>query len=166
MVEERVNGTIIESYLVCKRQAWLHLHKITPFQEHPLLELGRIIDEYSYKRSIKRIILENIQIDIVERQDEELLIGEIKKSSKAKDIAKTQLLFYMYTLKKMGVPSTGILMFPKERRREKVLLTKEEEENIEKLVKEISNLANLEQIPQFEKSAFCKNCAYKEFCFV
>ncbi|MCI4463845.1 MAG: CRISPR-associated protein Cas4 [Caldisericum sp.] len=161
----KVSGTLIESYLICKRQAWFHLHKIIPFQDHPFLEIGRLIDETTYERDLKRINLESVQIDFIKTKEGEIVVGEIKKSSKSKDIAKMQLLYYLKVLKDLGVPSKGILSFPTERRREFVELTTEDEEKLKRIVKEIENLSNESFPPPLEKIPFCKNCAYKEFCF-
>jgi CRISPR-associated exonuclease Cas4 len=57
------------------------------------------------------------------------------------------------------------LSFPTERRREFVELTTEDEEKLKRIVKEIENLSNESFPPPLEKIPFCKNCAYKEFCF-
>jgi CRISPR-associated exonuclease Cas4 len=160
-----INGTIIDSYLVCKRQAWLQSRRVIPPQDHPLLEMGRIINDYSYQHELKSVQLENIQIDLVRKENEEVLIGEVKKSSKAEDIARMQLLFYMYRLEQMGVKSKGILLFPKEKRRIAVEMTDQERDSIEHLINEITKLIALESPPPVKKIPFCKNCAYKEMCF-
>jgi len=161
----KVSGTLIESYLICKRQAWFHLHKIIPFQDHPFLEIGRLIDETTYERDLKRIKLESVQIDFIRTKEGEIVVGEVKKSSKSKEIAKMQLLYYLKVLKDLGITSKGILSFPTERRREFVELTTEDEKKLEMIVKEIENLSNELTPPPFKRIPFCKNCAYKEFCF-
>ncbi|MGB9794666.1 MULTISPECIES: CRISPR-associated protein Cas4 [Caldisericum] len=166
MVDDfKITGTLIQSYLICKRQAWFHIHKIIPFQDHPLLEIGRLIDEYSYERDLKRIILDNVQIDFVRGKNGDLLVGEVKKSSKAKEIAKMQLLFYLWVLEEKGIKAKGVLSFPTERRREFLELKETERRKIFDIIEGINDIAIMENAPSFKKIPFCKNCAYKEFCF-
>lgn len=167
MVDEpKVTGTLIESFLICKRQAWFQLHKVIPFQDHPLLEIGRLIDETSYERSFKSIVFDNVKIDFVKTKSGELVVGEVKKSSKVREVAKMQLLFYLKYLKDVGIPSRGILCFPTEKRREFVELTLEEEAKIVVVENEIKKLSTQNKPPLFKKCSFCKNCAYREFCFI
>lgn len=165
MVEFSVNGTLVESYINCKRQAWFHIHRIKPFQDHPLLEIGRLVDEDAYERDFKRVNLDSIQIDIVRREHEELVIGEVKKSSAAKESARLQLLFYMYTLNKLGLGCRGLLMFPKEKRKEWVILDDDAIHRVELLISDLEELAKSRNPPELEKKAICKNCAYLEWCF-
>jgi len=159
-----VNGTLVQSFMICKRQAWLMSRQITPDQQNPFLELGRLIDEESYGRDKKKINLDNIVIDLIRAEDEDILVGEVKKSSKAKESAKMQLLFYLYVLKEKGLNTKGILLFPEEKKREYVELTEELENKIKKLIEEIEYTILQELPPPFKKINFCKNCGYKEFC--
>lgn len=159
-----INGTLVQSYMICKRQAWLMSRQIIPDQQNPYIELGRLIDEESYSRDKKKINLDNIVIDLIRAEDEDILIGEVKKSSKAKESAKMQLLFYLYVLKEKGLKTKGILLFPEEKKREYVELTEELENKIITLIEQIEYTILQELPPTFKKINFCKNCGYKEFC--
>lgn len=50
------------------------------------------------------------------------MVAEVKKSSRSFDAAQLQLGHYLYELEKQGQHAKGLLLFPKERRREEVLL--------------------------------------------
>jgi|UniRef100_A0A7C3WVY5 CRISPR-associated exonuclease Cas4 len=161
-----ITGSLIESFLICERQAWLMAHQVTPDQDHPYLEIGRLIDEESFTEEKKKISLENMIIDLIKTENKTLIIGEIKKSSKAQDMAKLQLAFYLYSLKNnYGIKADGILIFPKEKRRVRVILDKELEEKIEDTIKKVEILIYRERPPLPQKIPYCKLCAYREFCW-
>lgn len=131
---EKITGTLMQSYFICHRQLWLMSRQLIPDQEHPYLVMGRILDESSYARERKRISFENIVLDFVRSgEGEDLIIGEIKKSSKAEKSARMQLAYYLYRLKETGIQAKGILSFPRERKRTPVELTPELEKELEKI---------------------------------
>ncbi len=161
---EEVTGSLVQSYNICKRQVWLMAHQIIPDQEHPYIEMGRLIDDMSYDRDRKKINFENVVIDLVRNDNGNLLVGEVKKSSKAVDSAKLQLLFYLYKLKQNGIEAKGQLFFPEERKKIDVGLTSESEAEVVNAINEIRDIINMDKAPVFEKIPYCKNCGYKEFC--
>ncbi|MDI3535043.1 MAG: CRISPR-associated exonuclease Cas4 [Thermosediminibacterales bacterium] len=160
-----ITGALVQSYNICKRQAWLMAHQIIPDQEHPFIEIGRLIDEESYGRDKKKVNFENIVLDLIRSNDEDLLVGEVKKSSRAEESARMQLAFYLYKLKQSGINARGILLFPEERKRVMLELTPELENRVEEVIKEIEKLILKEMPPPFKKIRYCKNCGYKEFCW-
>jgi CRISPR-associated exonuclease Cas4 len=160
-----ITGSLIQSYLNCRRQAWLFAHSITADQDDTYLALGRLIDEDSYKRDVKRVEMGNLIIDLVKTKHGEVLIGEVKKSSKSPEAAKLQLAYYLYFLKKNNITSKGVLLFPKERKKIPVELSSELEKEVEQTIKEIQQIVQSEIPPSKEKNRFCTHCAYREFCW-
>lgn len=160
-----ITGTLIQSYKICRRQTWLMAHQIVPDQENQYIEIGRLIDEESYSREKKKVHLENVVLDFVTSDDGDVIVGEVKKSSRAQDSARMQLAFYLQKLKQSGVDAKGILMFPEERKRVVVELTPELEKELEEMTDEIQKIILQELPPQPKKIGFCKNCGYKEFCW-
>lgn len=79
MIIPPITGTLIWYYYICKREVWLMARQITPFQEHPFIELGRLISEESFSREKKDIRLDNIAIDLIQKPDGQVVVGEIKK---------------------------------------------------------------------------------------
>jgi CRISPR-associated exonuclease Cas4 len=160
-----VTGTLIQCYNICKRQTWLMAHQIIPDQDNPFIEIGRFIDEESYGRDKKKINYENVVLDLVKTNEGDLVVGEVKKSSRAKDSARMQLAFYLYKLKQNGVEARGMLLFPEERKRIMVDLNPELEQQLETMIKDIERIIFQENPPPFKKIGYCKYCGYKEFCW-
>ena len=161
----KVSGTLMWYYFVCKREVWLMSREVTPFEEDDLLEIGRLIHEDSYKREKKEVDLFSMKIDVLRKTNGRLLIGEMKKSSSYLMPARMQLLFYLYRLKEMGISAEGELLVPKERKKEKVILSEEAEEKVKNAISDIQKIIALETPPPAVKTHFCNKCAYKDFCF-
>ncbi len=160
-----ISGTLVWYYYICPRQVWLMSRELTPDQEDPFLEIGRLISETAYKDERKEVRIENIVIDLLRRDDEDVVIGEVKKSSRYELSAKMQLAYYLLRLKRLGVIAKGELLFPKERKRIKLELTPELEEELEKALNEIEEIIKLEKPPEAKRNRFCSKCAYREFCW-
>lgn len=160
-----VNGTLVWYYTICIREVWLMSHGISPNQDDSNIDLGRFIHEDSYSRDKKEISIGNVKFDILSEKDGYMMIGEVKKSSKYIESAKMQLAYYLLELKRNGIDGIGVLMFPKEKKREEVILTDELIEELESIEKQILRIC-YESAPQEPKKInFCKNCAYAEFCW-
>ncbi|HOT03985.1 MAG TPA: CRISPR-associated protein Cas4 [Methanolinea sp.] len=160
-----VSGTLVNSFRACRRQAWLFSRKIEPDQSHPYLSVGRFINETTFQREKKTIHVENIAVDMIITGENDLLIGEIKKSMRSFTTAEIQLLYYLFTLKQQGVSAKGVLIFPEERRRIPVELTDEKELEIKDLLGRLHSTLALEFPPPVEKIPYCSHCSFREFCF-
>jgi CRISPR-associated exonuclease Cas4 len=168
LVEEsdfKITGTLIWYYYICKREVWLMARQIVPEQENPHIEIGKFISETTYKRDKKQIHLEGITIDLAKLDDEKLVIGEVKKTSKFRDSARMQLCYYLYVLRDYGIEAEGELLFPKEKKREKVVLTDEVIKELESTIKEIREIVSRELPPPAVRIGYCTNCGYREFCW-
>lgn len=77
-----------------------------------------------------------------------------------------QLLFYLYQLKKEGIDAQGELLIPKEKKKVSVELTDELIEKLKTAIAEIREIISKEEPPLPKKIPFCRNCAYREFCWV
>lgn len=160
-----VTGTDIWYFFICKRQTWLMTHRIAPDSEDENMDIGRFIHEYRYGREKKEIEIGTIKIDRMKKQGDVLVVQEIKKSSRFIESATYQLLYYLQTLRKMGIEAKGELLFPEERRKESVELTDKAERTLNEAVVQIQDIANLPFPPKPVKINFCRNCAYREYCW-
>lgn len=160
-----VTGTDIWYYFICKRETWLMLHRIAPDEEDENVEIGRFIHEYRYGREKKEISIDNIKIDRLKKIKGKLVVQEIKKSSRFKESARFQLLYYLDTLQKMGIEAIGELLFPEERKTEVVELTPESKMELNRAIEDIREIARLPVPPDSKKIKFCKKCAYREYCW-
>ncbi|GIX41985.1 MAG: CRISPR-associated protein Cas4 [Leptospiraceae bacterium] len=163
ILNENINGTLIWYYYICHREVWLIGHSIEPNQENDFIKIGRHIHEHFYKKQKKELLIDNkIKIDIIENKK---VIGEIKKSSSFLKSARMQLAFYLYYLKQKGINLKGELLIPEERKKERVILTKEIEQELQDSIKKIKEILELKKPPKPVKIPYCKNCAYKELCW-
>lgn len=161
----RITGTLIWYYYICKRETWLMAHQITSNQDNELLELGKLLSGESYSREKKEVRVGNVVFDLLKSKKEDIVIGEIKKSSKFIESAKMQVSFYLKKLKDFGVDAKGELLFPKEKKKivieldEEIINTlKEAEKNIKKIL--------IEEFPEKPKKIkFCNSCSYSEYCW-
>lgn len=160
-----VTGTDIWYYFICKREVWLMMHQIAPDQEDENVNLGRFINEHTYQRNKQEVMVGNIKIDRVRREEGQLIIGEVKKSSRYIRSARYQLLYYLRTLKEMGIEARGELLFPEEKKTEKVILTDEHERELDEAISDIRRIVRLPVPPAPVKNSFCQRCAYREYCW-
>lgn len=166
MLEQmHVTGTDIWYYFICKRESWLMMHSIAPDEDDENVDLGRFIHEYRYGRGEKEVDAEHIKMDRLKKVGGELVVQEIKKSSRFLESARFQLLYYLDTLRQMGINAKGELSFPEERRTETVVWTEEGKQKLEEAVSNIRNIARMPVPPDPKKNNFCRKCAYREYCW-
>lgn len=58
----KLSGSIIQAYLICKRQAWFVSRQIEGDQYNEFLEIGRMLSEVTYRREKKKLLLEEIKL--------------------------------------------------------------------------------------------------------
>jgi len=160
-----VVGSLVNAYIICHRKAWLMYRQISPDEDNTLLHIGRLIQRDTYGREQKELRLEHLVLDLIRRNDEDLIVAEVKKSSRGLEAARMQLAFYLYELRRMGIEAKGELLFPTERRRERMVLDESLARRVEHLKEDILTLVLQESAPRPERKSFCKNCAYAEFCW-
>jgi len=164
-IDRSITGYLVNAFYICCRKLWLFAHEINPSTENPYLEIGTLIGEETYKREKKEIHIGNMKIDIIKREKDNVVVAEVKKSSKGEEAAKMQLLFYLYQLKGKGVEVKGELLIPKEKKRVEVVLNDENERKLLQDIEKIKNIISQDKPPEKVKNHFCRNCAYDEFCW-
>lgn len=160
-----VTGTHIWYYYICKREVWLMIHQIAADQDDEHLDLGRFINERTYLRNKKEFSIGHIVVDRLRQENGELIIGEVKKSSRFIESARYQLLYYLDTLRQMGIEAKGELLFPEERKKEQIAWTPEAKQKLDEAVADIRRIARLPVPPPPRKISFCRKCAYREYCW-
>lgn len=165
MNDLNVNGTLVWYYFICKRELWLMAHNIVPDQDDINIEIGRFIHENSYARKKKELSIGNVKVDVLSKKDGYLMVGEIKKTSKYIESAKMQLAYYLLELKRHGLDGTGVLMFPKERKRIEISLNNELIKELEELEEDILRICYAPYPENPKKINFCRKCGYTEFCW-
>jgi CRISPR-associated exonuclease Cas4 len=160
-----IGGTLIWYYFICPRQVWLIAHQLTPDGEDTNIQIGRLIDETSYAREKKQLIVGSSKMDIFRAESDGLVVGEVKKSSRYRRSARMQLAFYLKELRGRGVHARGELRFPREKEIESVELTDTLIGELDKAEAHIREIVALEHPPLPARIHLCTKCAYAEFCW-
>ena len=162
----RVNGTLINYYLHCKRQCYLHGNRMNLEDNSEQVKIGKALHEEKDEKSNTEIALDNIRLD---RLTDEYLT-EMKKSDADIEAAKWQLLFYLKVLKDKGIIRKGKLEFVEKGKSNKKImyfdLTEETEAELQKYIGEIEDLLEQSTVPNVLNKTQCKKCAYYEYCYI
>jgi CRISPR-associated exonuclease Cas4 len=161
----RITGTMFYYYFVCHRKLWCFANQIQMEQESEAVLLGKLLDESSYNREDKQILIdETVNIDFIKDWK---VLHEVKKSKSIEEASLWQVKYYLYFLRERGIPvQKGILDYPKIKQRKEVQLTNEDEAEIRRIIIEIERIVSQEKSPQVINSKICKACAYFEYCYV
>ncbi len=165
MEEIHLTGSAFYNYVICPRKAWLMQYQVDPEREHDLLAQGRLNNVEHYQRADKELPLPGIKVDQVRRENGELVIGEVKKSSSGLKASILQLSFYLHRLEEAGVRARGEVLIPKERKKVPVILDEDTQARLSDATEEITQLLLTTRPPKAEWIKFCPNCAYAEFCW-
>lgn len=161
----KVTGVMFYYYFVCKRKLWLFSKGITLENESENVLLGKLLDESSYKRDKKHIMIDNtINVDFIRDWK---IIHEVKKSRSIEDAAVWQVKYYLYFMKQRGIEvEKGVLDYPKLKIRKDVFLEEGDAGKIEGILSEIGEIIDKKIPPDIIKSKICKSCAYYEYCYI
>lgn len=161
----KINGHLIQAMMICQRQVWHLSRSISsdPSNEH--MVLGRLIDENSYTRERHQVAFGDNKFDFIQSEGDRVIVCEVKKSSRAEASARLQLAHYLYELEKMGIEASGVLMFPKEKKRVSIELTMETKNELDGIYKEIKTLTELGNPPPAKSGKYCPKCSYAEYCW-
>jgi len=161
-------ATHINYYFVCKRKLWLFANGINMEHTSDLVYEGKLIHETSYPQRPVRyeeLEIDGIKIDFYDANNK--IIHEIKKSDKVENAHEWQVKYYIYVLEQNGIEGvSGILEYPALRHTNKIEITEEDRQYIQKIKQEIKQLIEGDQCPSIINSKICKNCSYYEFCYV
>jgi CRISPR-associated exonuclease Cas4 len=158
-----VSGLHIQYYHVCHRKLWLYAKGIGMEEEYERVHDGKLLHASSYKNVDRKELLvdESFKIDAIDGE----YVREVKVSSKMTEVDRWQLLFYLYELKKRGLNKKGLISYTLEKKTEEVILKPEDENKLDKMIKEIEEITNTEKPLKVKKVSYCKKCAYFDFCF-
>jgi len=161
-----ITATHFNYYHVCKRELWFFSQQIQCEQESELVALGKLIHEASYADEKKEFEFEGIKVDWLDLKNK--VIHEVKKSDKVDEAHIWQVKYYLYYFKINHLGDfTGEINYPKLRKTEKVILTEDDIDSIQKIEKEILEIINNEQAPKVDKvMKICKSCSYYELCWI
>lgn len=160
-----ISGMQIYYYFVCHKKLWYFSNELSMESENENVQLGKILDETSYKGKNKHIMIDDaINIDFITEQN---LIHEVKKSKKIEEASIWQLKYYIYYLKNKGVENLrGRIDYPLLRQSMNIELTESDEKEFERILSDIESIISSELPPNCEIKRFCKSCSYYYFCCI
>ena len=161
-------GTQVAYYFLCRRKLWLFSRGLGMESTSELVNLGRVIDEFSFRREYKGEFFsdEPIKVDFL-RISNGIVVHEVKKSSKMEEVHEWQVKYYIWYLSRKGVSvREGVIHYPRAFRMKKVVFTEKDARLIEEALKGIKDVLSLPEPPPPRRTKICSKCAYFEFCFV
>lgn len=154
--------------LLCRRKLWLHHQQIRMEDNSANVAVGKQIDRQSYARRARRwtqLDLGHLKIDHFDANAR--VVKETKKSPKLEYVHVAQVKYYLRALERRGVEGvSGLLEYPRQRRTTRVELTDtDREQTIPGWEAEIAQITELAVCPEAAPKAYCKNCAFYDFCY-
>ena len=161
----QITGIMIYYYFVCKRKLWYFKNEINMEQNSELVEMGKILDETSYERESKSILIDNtINIDFIKGG---CVLHEVKKTKSIEEAEIWQVKYYMYYLQKRGVKDIiAKIDFPLLKETKEIYLSDNDIKTLNTVIKDIEKIVSNEKIPNVLENKICKRCAYYDLCYV
>lgn len=161
----KITGVMVYYYFVCEKKLWYFIKNINMEQNSELVSMGKLIDESTYRREKKNILIdETINVDFLKDWK---IIHEVKKSRKIDIASKWQLKYYIWILRGKGVDiKKGIIDYPLIRKREDVFLSQEDISELNIVLENIKYISSLKLPPLGHKKTICRKCAYYELCYI
>ena len=156
---------MIYYYFICERKLWYFTNEINMEQNSELVSLGKILDESSYNRENKNILIDNtINVDFIKNG---AVLHEVKKTKAIEEAGIWQVKYYMYYLENKGVKNvTAKIDFPLLRETKEIILEQEDKKVLENVIKNIEEIAQKDKPPKPIEQKTCKKCAYYDLCYV
>lgn len=160
-----VTGIMIYYYFICQRRLWYFANQINMEQNSELVEIGKIIDETTYTREKKQILIDNtINIDFVKNG---AVLHEVKKTKSIEEAGIWQVKYYIYYLENKGVQNIKAKIdFPLLRESKEIILEDEDKKILDKVTKNIQEIIRMDKPPQIINSKICNKCSYYDLCYV
>jgi CRISPR-associated exonuclease Cas4 len=162
-----ITGTQFNYYLICHRKLWLFSSGINMEHTSDLVYEGKLIHENSYPQRPEHhteIEMDGIKIDFYDPKRK--IIHEIKKSDSYEQAHEWQIKYYIYIMQKNGMEGmTGVLEYPKMKETRVVEFSKDDYDEINRMVAEITQIAGSVNCPEKKSFSKCRNCAYTDFCW-
>ena len=162
---KNITGLMLYYYFICERKLWYFINEINMEQNNELVSIGKILDETTYTREKKNIMIDNtINIDFIKNG---AILHEVKKTKSIEQAGIWQVKYYMYYLEKRGIQNIKAKIdFPLLRETKEIKLEQSDREILDNVIKNIEGIAKKEIPPKVIDSKICKKCAYFDLCYV
>ncbi|MCO6488646.1 MAG: CRISPR-associated protein Cas4 [Phaeodactylibacter sp.] len=163
-----ISATHISYYHLCHRKLWLFHRKIKMEHTSDTVYEGKLIGSQAYARRAGRwreLSLGPIKVDHFDPRQK--LVREVKKSPKLEASHVAQVKYYLYYLEQAGVDNPrGLIEYPKHRKTTDVRLTGADRQEIRGWEAEIERIVQQPNCPELVRKSYCRQCAYRDFCFI
>ena len=162
---KEITGMMVYYYFVCKKKLWYFANQIQMEQNSELVEIGKIIDETSYKNQEKHILIDNtINIDFIKNN---VILHEVKKTKSIEEASIWQVKYYMYYLEQKGVENIKAKIdFPLIKETKDVVLNYEDRQALQNIITNIREIINPKNPMDVIQDKKCKKCAYYDLCYI
>ncbi len=160
-----ITGIMIYYYFVCQRRLWYFINQINMEQNSELVQIGKIIDETTYTKEKKQILIDNtINIDFIKNG---AVLHEVKKTKSIEEAGIWQIKYYMYYLENKGVENVKAKIdFPLLRESKEIILEDDDRKVLDNVITNIEEIARMEKPFDIINSKICKKCSYFDLCYV
>lgn len=160
-----ITGMMVYYYFVCERKLWYFINQINMEQNSELVQIGKILDETTYKKEKKQILIDNtINIDFIKNG---AVLHEVKKTKAIEEAGIWQIKYYIYYLQNKGVENVKAKIdFPLLRETKEIYLEPEDKKQLENIIKNIEEIAQMDKPPKTLNVKICNKCSYFDMCYV
>lgn len=143
----KISGMMIYYYFVCKRKLWYYINQLNMEQNSELVAIGKILDENSYKREKKGILIdETINVDFIKNG---AVLHEVKKTRSIEQAGLWQLKYYMYYLENKGIQNiSAIIDYPLIKETKNVFLGEDDRKTLKKVINDIEKISKYDRPPE------------------
>jgi len=158
-----LHGLHFQHVALCKRRAWMYLHRINFAQWYHRVELGMVRHETSYARDHSVQGLFGLAPDRIDWNQH--IVYENKGTGGAVEAADNQTAFYALMLSiTTGVRWLAITHILSSRRHRKVELDDRRLEKLWEALSELERLSAMENVPLAQRIPLCATCSVAGFC--
>ncbi len=161
----KITGVMIYYYFICHRKLWYFCNEINMEQNSELVSIGKILDETTYNRENKSILIDDtINIDFIKNG---AVLHEVKKTKSIEEAGIWQLKYYMFYLEQRGVKNISAKIdYPLIRESKEIYLEEEDRNILRNIEKNIEEIIKEDKPPKVMNDKMCKKCAYFDLCYV
>lgn len=160
-----ITGIMIYYYFICQRRLWYFANQINMEQNSELVKIGKIVDEMTYAREKKQILIDNtINIDFIKNG---AILHEVKKTTSIEEAGIWQIKYYMYYLENKGIKDIKAKIdFPLLRKSKEVNLDDNDRQVLDKVIENVKEIIKMDRPTSVIDSKICNKCSYFDLCYV
>ena len=163
-------ATHVAYYHLCHRKLWLAWHgiRLENVTDNTYVETGKLISQTTYARRPQKwreLSLPGIKIDHFDPTTN--TVREVKKSRKLEKAHVAQVQYYLYRLEEAGIKCPqGIIEYPKQKKTMPVPWNEQARQAVKNWLVGIQEVIDREKCPDVIRKAYCRTCAFRDFCYV